>query len=120
MKTNKHTPGPWKIDGGMENTRKGPQMFVWSDRDEKGKGYLGTHEVCVATIHGRIFEEGQNLSCVEEGVKANARLIAAAPDLLAACESIIRTADNGDTIEPDLWILNRVREAISKAKGGSQ
>jgi hypothetical protein len=50
-----------------------------------------------------------------EEAQANARLIAAAPDLLAACEAV--------SIEYDGWpdderiFLDMVREAIKKAKG---
>jgi len=43
--------------------------------------------------------------------QANARLIAAAPDLLAALEEILEGNRNG-------WIARVAREAIAKAKGG--
>lgn len=55
---------------------------------------------------------------------ANARLIAAAPDLLAACEAALRrlehyTADTEtcDLGVPDERALALIREAILKAKG---
>jgi len=61
------TRGKWKIDGGIKNTNDKGDLFIWKD----GK-YYGGHGI--ATVHGEI----------QEGAEDNARLIAAAPDLLAA------------------------------------
>lgn len=56
-----HTPGPWTI----HQTRKGAEVWIQSER-------------------GTVFDSGApNEWPLSE---ANARLIAAAPDLLAACE----------------------------------
>jgi hypothetical protein len=101
----KYSPGPWHIDGG---TGKKGELFVWTDRDEKGRGYLGTHEVCIATVHTRLFEEGQDLACVEEGIEANARLIAAAPELLEALKETLRASPMGPHVK-------KAQAAIAKA-----
>jgi hypothetical protein len=52
---------------------------------------------------------------------ANARLIAAAPDLLAACKELIRIVDS-DSVEPVELARCRfddVRAALAKAEGGA-
>ena len=79
--TTKHTPGPWRAD--LEDTNG---HFGWS---------IGSIAVDhIATVYanfinssrkrGDMAQEPQNQESI-----ANARLIAAAPDLLAACEWII-------------------------------
>ena len=52
-------------------------------------------------------------------IMANARLIAAAPDLLAAAKAIVRRLDNGDSIEPGWYEAENLRAAIAQAKAGS-
>lgn len=85
--TTKYTPGPWKLDGG-EGTRG--QLYVWSDRDERGKGLIGTHEICVAIIQPNARCEG-SAAYAEEEIKANADLIAAAPAMYEALEAVVQT-----------------------------
>lgn len=69
---NEHTPGPWKAvpaDGGSGG------YAIWSDSDASG-----------AVIF--ICDTGQPFLSDMEQIKANARLIAAAPMLLRALEDI--------------------------------
>ena len=102
-----HTPGPWKV--GYKN--------------ESGR-YIEAPDGYVAVVH--------YWSRSDEEMEANARLIAAAPDLL---EALIWMVENDDTNEGDepvdllggeswneynaYWIdgLNRARSAIAKATG---
>lgn len=52
--------------------------------------------------------------------RANAHLIAAAPDLLAACEAALEAIRGDADID---WMLNverQLRTAIAKARGGGQ
>lgn len=60
----------------------------------------------------------ENFEITDEELGANARLIAAAPQLLAALEFIELSCRMGGT--PDGWELPmlKVRAAISKATGG--
>lgn len=91
----KHTPGPWAADG----------LDV-----KNGCGHM-------ATTPERIGPDGEKIG------EANARLIAAAPDLLAACQAAlpILTA----YIPPENFdghaakALAAVTAAVSKATGGS-
>ena len=91
MKTTNHTPAPWIVKNKDE---------VFGAR----KSYnIGTF--CVASCQG-----------YKEEREANARLIAAAPELLGALQTVL-----------DYWVdfgeigcqtLEEAREAIAKAEGG--
>ncbi len=89
MKT-KHTPGPWSLSGA--NTVHGPDCIV---------AFVGTADEEVRRFSG-------------ERQSADARLIAAAPDLLAACEAVSATTWSKNTAT---IIGEQVRAAIAKAKG---
>ena len=91
-----HTPGPWTYPGGTGNFVGGPDRLRIAD--------LGGLE--------RSPEERQ----------ANARLIAAAPDLLAACNSVLDSVPfasyrgDGELEECEA----RLKAAILKAEGGAK
>ncbi|MAH48204.1 hypothetical protein CMI37_20440 [Candidatus Pacearchaeota archaeon] len=106
-----HTPGPWKavnLDGGV---------YINPSRDEGEFALL-------AKVHSSTaFRSG-------ETVDANARLIAAAPDLLAACAALSRDGGAQHTgvcaialtdIEPcDCGYEVRIkagRDAVARARG---
>lgn len=87
-----HTPGPWQADecedaNGFTTIREG---------DGTPNGALHTDPI--ATVYR----------------DANARLIAAAPDLLEACKSLLYATEHIDHIKPQ---LNKASEAIAKAEG---
>ncbi len=102
-KTSKHTPGPWSV-----GTRgDGTPGYVYCDNE------LGS---AVAIVYGKPLEYTV-FSRAEE--IANARLIAAAPDLLEALRYYA---------SPETWTINQVegpdgdygakaRAAIAKATG---
>jgi hypothetical protein len=95
----KHTPGPWRF---VPRTRSGdyPQAII-----ETG-----------AKV---VLDEGRGSQAIislgfSDRDEANARLIAAAPDLLAVCEEIAN--DSGvDLVTSERRI--RLYAAIAKAKG---
>jgi hypothetical protein len=97
--TTQHTPGPWRV------------------QNKPGKGY--GKEFVVYTPVGRAFE-GDQLK--PDGVsigaaQANARLAAAAPDLLDALRGLIR--DIGvSAVYQDHPAYNAARAAIAKATKG--
>lgn len=100
----KHTPGPWKAEG------------------YKGLVVNGPDGVTLACAPG-----GKN---IEETI-ANAHLIAAAPDLLAALKAVVDNVDRGDSIlrwsphyvsenaldTDDFGNLDSARAAIARAEG---
>ena len=107
--TTKHTPGPWNL---KENFRKKPALHLsWT---------IQTVDQVLAHVSG-------GHTGAEED--ANARLIAAAPELLEACKelemrlslariSLAHMADQGgvDNMPVPLF-LKKAREAIAKAEG---
>jgi hypothetical protein len=50
--------------------------------------------------------------------KANARLIAAAPDLLAVLQELEESVEYWSEYDVPLGIVDRIRAAIAKATGG--
>ena len=94
-KVSKHTPGPWEYDA--ENYE-----IYYDD------GYALP---CIARL--------DNDCASEEEDDADGRLIAAAPDLLAALLSLVNVApqnsDDDDPQQAAAW--NAVRAAIAKATG---
>lgn len=111
----KHTPGPWAVDS------DGAGWYIEAT-PERGHS--------LAFIASPEFQEEPDTSASE--ACANARLIAAAPDLL---ETLIWMVENDETFEGDTplpdhhgatwneinayWIagLNKARAAIAKATG---
>ena len=90
-----HTPAPWMIATISES------FAVASAPDGVGK-YL-----CLAVLPG--CQNAENL--------ANARLLAASPDLLSMLKRIIRATDEG--YDDAVWKLIEVaREIVSRAENG--
>ena len=105
-----HTPGPWKIFDGWGASRFAP-VIVDSIPDIDGK--------CVANCICHVASTNENAA-------DNARLIAAAPELLEALEDIlggwryIRQDPHHEAIYGVGWdrAQEKAEAAIRKAKGG--
>jgi len=97
---NKHTPGPWKNHG----------EAVWSEhKSVSGKETRGTRTNHVCAVSSR-------LKMPDAEREANARLIAAAPDLLVALEAWHKfMLDNYSKEDISFW--DQTVNAIAKAKG---
>jgi len=102
----KHTSGPWMVSGGES---KAGDLFVW----EAGK-YFGGHALA------RVYFAAPG------DTKANAKLIAAAPELLEALRECARIGKAGvvqrcETGKPTWSALEEVAKiavvAIARAKG---
>jgi len=93
--TTKHTPGPWQVN------HNNPHQVCDSDGEKRGCSPI-------AVTHGTLKES-----------KANARLIAALPDLLAALQAIVDEAGNAYGHNDGPGAVNRMaffaRSAIAKA-----
>lgn len=123
-----HTPGPWRLD----LSQTGLLVHVLDQhQDENGGG-------CIAAVYARtrVCERGRSVGVVDEPTgMANARLIAAAPDLLAALQGALlalESVDRNRSVIDDLcrragmpslgWCsidaaMPRARAAIAKATG---
>lgn len=84
----------------------------WTAHDDDGTGTLP----CV--LSDKVTSFG-NFYIAQCNVYADARLIAAAPDLLAALEALVGEADLGEVdLEPEeMAKLEAGRAAIAKARG---
>lgn len=98
----KHTPGPW-----------------WHDDDGFVRADVGTSGDFVYSAPVADPHATKDIDPDER--EANAHLIAAAPDLLAACEAVLpiiesldSAKEEGDDDEP---LAAQLRAAIAKAKG---
>ena len=87
--TAKHTPGPWDIDSSRVHTS------IEAD---------GLHVAMVS--YGNVTMETH---------LANARLIAAAPELLEVCEEFVRKCECGEARSQRSYA--QMKAAIAKAKG---
>lgn len=92
MSEHKHMPGPWRQGGVKEISLIGKCREIVADDGRIGLVYGITDEDC----------------------KANARLVAAAPELLAALEVAVEYFDRN---EIDCIAHDDAKEAIKKAKG---
>src|ERR1700728_954572 len=102
----KHTKEPWEAHG----TKTFGLSEIIAPNAEFHEGYL------VASVNHMFFENGSKMKRLpREQVEANARLIAAAPDLLEACHKA-RALLAGSIAEEDQLIVEAaLREAIRKA-----
>jgi hypothetical protein len=100
----KHTPGPWKIIPGFS------KMKVYGG--EKYQGHF-----CIADCHQFDIANDQESAIIEK--EANARLIAAAPQMIEALESIMSDLK---TEEGALFTMTifKVKAAIRAAKGAKE
>lgn len=96
----KHTPGPWSL-GGSDGDGSGGEGYIYCDNSLGSAVAIAFGECLPFPVFSR-----------EEEI-ANARLIAAAPDLLAVCQKVV--GNWGDLHHKDLMQL---RAVIAKAEGG--
>lgn len=101
----KHTPGPWQAFGQRVVAVEMPRI-EYGERMQYSRGY------CVTQT--KLYTDPDR-----ETAEANARLIAAAPELLEACHKCEQLMLNrGDPFRGDDWqLMQDIRAAIAKAKG---
>lgn len=93
----RHTPGPWTVRDGTN---------IYGKRQDVG------YKTCIANAGS--FSSNEVDTTAEN--QANARLIAAAPDLLAVCKSVLIWIDPPPLIPLVLQLAaERLREVIEQA-----
>lgn len=100
-----HTKGPWKA-------RVNPDGGRLSVEGADGTAVVAGCGCCDSPWTDKAHAE------------ANARLIAAAPDLLAACKALLQFEDaeigeSGGELEDSMRAVAMIRAAIAKAEGGA-
>jgi hypothetical protein len=99
MKT--HTPGPW-----------------WFCEDLDGVFMIGQGDIGIAAAHPPKLREGEKMGLFDPGdPRANARLIAAAPELLAAAQAMLAVCYDLERNDETLAAVKKTMIAIAKATG---
>lgn len=111
----KHTPGPWQV---VETPDSEDQFGVFGTKDvcdSLSDSFYPMYEpVCKLNA---VVDHEKNTYTINEKDKANARLIAAAPDLLEACKAVVERATMiGDIHRPSPMVVKCI-QAIAKAEG---
>ncbi len=104
-----HTPGPWSIDLETPMTLGGDSRSVDALTPD---GAMVTREIASLLFDTDEWPDGEGW--LEDC--ANARLIAAAPDLLAACKAARSFGSQGDNDE-GFSVSEMLCAAIAKAEG---
>ncbi|MEY4402893.1 MAG: hypothetical protein RIR91_928 [Verrucomicrobiota bacterium] len=110
--TTQHTPGPWRAE-----TNRSP-LTITRELDHLPAAQGGHRQF---RDIAEVYVEDKGDGAPED--YANARLIASAPELLAALVTITRQCGDFAEVQPALdyaTIGNIARAAIAKATGGAQ
>jgi hypothetical protein len=102
--TTKHTPGPWTIEP------HGATTALYADRDDGSHGFRG-----INLRHGLRL---MNLDDGDSNFEANARLIAAAPELLEALKWILDYTESdgyADAIYGERWV--KTKQLLARIDG---
>jgi hypothetical protein len=102
-----HTPGPWGISTVPTSIGTCHKIGPFPSLGNNGQTYA-----CVYADNVR--ERDYGYTKVGDELLANARLIAAAPELLAACEKAVEWLDGWASAEP---YIDTLLAAIEKATG---
>lgn len=110
----KHTPGPWRVVRTRIGTHISPGPSYAS--------YACIVEPLGLQVYGKDWRFGVHDRPESEYINGNAALIAAAPELLAACQAVLswNHATGGFcTREDDRDVLAPLLAAVAKAEGRS-
>ena len=108
MKKQQHTPGPWVIETVPTSVGICHKIGPFPPRRPDD---VTPRSACLYADYPSVHNPADN------ELYANARLIAAAPDLLEALEEIVSAADGDGWSQIDAD-LRKARAAIAKATGG--
>lgn len=120
MSVTKHTPGPWWVD---ETSYEHLEVLT----DDHRQYVIATAADLRDYATGNDAIDAITVAALDGESRANARLIAAAPDLLEACEALRREipaaavarAEKFSLITIEIDVIRRLFAAIAKARGGA-
>jgi len=101
----KHTRGPWHYEAWADPIDQQTQDGV-EQRSIHGPDNHGVP-------HAMVYQDMHQGGCLD----ANARLIIAAPDLLAACKVALAKLENVSKFSDEGGSFDDIRAAIAKAEG---
>ena len=119
----KHTPGPWEADS--KDMQQGADdiftVSIWASGPEEDRPHIGTvsaFSLMSETQDGAeyVTTDAPSSDKLEEA-KANARLIAAAPDLLAFAQQYLADYQSEDGMFQPKHYARMAQNAIAKATG---
>ena len=103
--TKQHTPGPWEVRIPFSTAARFPAYIVSSEPNER----------FIAAMYGSGGDYDKRLEAAQ-----NARLIAAAPDLLEALQALTHSLDYADLLHDDQRkAFKHARAAVAKAGGAA-
>lgn len=102
----KHTPGPWGTDPEIKASTDNIYVVSKAEKD-------GDWPVIAKMTRPELFIRD------ESEIKANARLIAAAPELLSTCEWILSKAACGE-LDLSSAMIDHLERVLNKATGGAE
>jgi hypothetical protein len=97
-----YTPGPWHVVPYGD----GNALVICTEPD-------GNWRICFLATPG-------DSSGAWETIKADARLIAAAPQMVEALQDILEYSGGAASALDDEYVMDRARAALSKALGGDR
>lgn len=110
---NQHTPGPWHVTPTPARPYR-PMYFLTVAGESRFSVDGQPGEAAIADLHSFLPNQPE--------VEANARLIAAAPDLLNIARTIVAICESGDTnlahlaCDENSPLVGEARAAIAKAE----
>lgn len=107
MSEAKHTPGPWSLDGTTVIAERMPRV-TYGKKNEFDRAYI----VCQPSLYSDPEWGG-------EEKRANAKLIAAAPELLELVELVHKSFGGGCVMAFSDADIQRFAEVYEKATGGA-
>ena len=115
-----HTPGPWKVCGGQNG--KCNCGIMWSiPGDFPICTVAGGSTFPTAVAHKHMADAPDMIyqTITDAERNANARLIAAAPDMLAALQALVKCSDDLGAVELPGSATAKARSAIARATGAA-
>ena len=88
-----HTDGPWEMDTTGMHDCDG-SFYIIAGPDGRGRDWTS-----IATVRSSYDDGNKLVNCSREEVEANARVLAAAPEMLRTLQTLLNDLTNPNTME---------------------